>query len=112
MSFLSCPLPEDGPACSFPARKKHSKELPWEGGDQCLQLPRTDSEKGSERGVLRTPYTEAQSSAIQANDLPKVLDMTGSAELSTRIDTQFPMIYRKEDRAVTQGKQNVCTQGH
>lgn len=62
--------------------------------------------------MLGTPYTEAQSSAIQANDLPKVLDMTGSAELSTRIDTQFPMIYRKGDRAVTQGRQDACTQGH
>jgi len=30
--------------------------------------------------------------------LPSVRDMTGKAELSTRIDTQQPMIYKKRKR--------------
>lgn len=30
---------------------------------------------------------------ISPGNLPSVLDITGSAELKTKMDTQFPMIY-------------------
>lgn len=38
---------------------------------------------------------------ISQKNLPSVLDITGRAELKTKIDTQFPMICGEKERTVS-----------
>lgn len=53
--------------------------------------------------TAHTSITQAPGCGFTHHDSPRVLDITGSAELSTRMDTQFPMICREQgDTAVTQ----------